>query len=274
VVDDWKREKLEPLVIRRTLSALEKKRKRSFDEVFIRSVVNGVDDAALSEAWAAGVRALRKAGRQYSTGDKAFRETLAMFQEPRLLGALQAATVADDAPLVVLAALAKDGSAESYDALMAEYERARAGKSDWGLRYKLNRLERYATHNEHWEAFSAAVSEQLQRREEKSAAHGCARRLGLRVPALELRVFLSTHGRGYVWITISDKRGRFEVQCEPATPRPPDDVRELAAWLTAFTRKHRLSFDWEAADPTCSLRGREREALLSWLRGERETPTP
>ncbi|MFT3839969.1 MAG: hypothetical protein QM723_23480 [Myxococcaceae bacterium] len=76
-----------------------------------------------------------------------------------------------------------------------------------------------------------------------------------------------------MWISISDKRQRYEVQCSPKKPEPPKDVRELASWFQEHSRKNRLSYDWEAASPTCSLRGKERDALLGWLRGERAKPT-
>lgn len=83
--------------------------------------------------------------------------TLLFLQQPWLLDALQAGVVQETAPLTALAALAKDGSEASHDALLAEFDRARQDKSDWPLRYKLKRLGRYAKPTPHWKALERSV---------------------------------------------------------------------------------------------------------------------
>lgn len=144
------------------LTALEKS--RTFPSAFVREAMRHAKDEARQAHWVEVLKALSRTTRQYSLGDKSFVATLNFLQETWLLEALRAGVVQEAAPLTALAALAKDGSEASHDALLAEFERARKDKSDWPLRYKLKRLGRYAKQTPHWLALEESVQRELARR--------------------------------------------------------------------------------------------------------------
>jgi hypothetical protein len=169
-----------------------------FGSAFVREAMRQAPPGQLEAHWTRTSEALSKAGRQYSLGDAAFRETLALLQNPWLLAACQAGAVAGSSPIVVAAALARDGSEASHDALMAEFERARReASSEWELRYKLKRIARYATRNVQWKALEAAVHGELDAREAAAAAdeRTAARILGLEVKLLAFSASLFWHLR-------------------------------------------------------------------------------
>lgn len=149
--------------LREVLAALEGS--PTFPSAFVREGMRHAPEGELQGYWVETLKALSRVTRQYSLGDKSFIATLTFLQEPWLLEALRAGVVQEAAPLTALAALAKDGSEASHDALLAEFERARREKSDWALRYKLERLGRYAKQTPHWEALERSVLDELARRE-------------------------------------------------------------------------------------------------------------
>lgn len=258
---------LEPALIREVLKRLE--REAGFSALFVREVMRDVPETKLKAQWALALNAVSKAGRQYSIGDAAFRETLRLLQDPVLLGACQATAVQCGAPVVVCAALAKDGSEASFDALMAELERARDGRDDWALRYKLNRLHRYAKPGPAFEAFQGAVDAAMNRRDAKKAESSYAKKLGLHVPLLELSVWLvPVKGPGkFAWVSVSDRHESFSLQTTDDRPKVTD-IKKVPAWLA----KLGVKWDWAGARVRTNLRGKHRTAMLEWLEGKRRSP--
>jgi hypothetical protein len=259
------------------LKALEPS--RAFAAVFVREAMRSARHGEVEKLWPEALKMLSRAGRQYSIGDKAFMATLAALQEPTWLGAIQAATVSDSAPLVVAAALARDGSDASADALVAEYERARASQDEWALRYKLKRLGRYAKQNATWKALEESVKQELARRDGKKAEASLAKQLGLHVPLLDF--YVQVNGRKEnqlraVMLIISgnDRHGNLPTQALGLESKPPRDFTKVRAWLAKVTKLERVMWEWEDAIVRSNLRGKYRDAMLAWLRSERRGPTP
>lgn len=258
------------------LNALEQS--PAFPAVFVREAMKS--KPITTEAWAEVLKALSRTTRQYSIGDKAFMATLTDLQEPWLLGAIQAATVSDDAPLVVLAALAHDGSETSHDALLAEFERARTAKDDWALRYKLKRIWRYAKQNAHMAALDATVKAELAARDGKKAEASLAKKLGLNVELLKF--FLEVDGARpkqsrpvHLIISADDRHSNLPTQALGLDERdkPPRDFLKVRDWLSAVTKREKIVWNWDLVRVTTNLRGKHRDAMVEWLRGLRETPT-
>lgn len=260
----------------------------TFPAVFVREAMRAAKPALFEAHWAETLKALSRTTRQYSLGDKAFMATLAFLQAPWLLAAVQAATVAADAPLTALAALARDGSDASYDALLAEYERARTSEGEWPLRYKLRRLGRYAKPGEHWRSLEALVKQELARRDGKKAEGSLAQRLGLHVPLLDF--YLQVDGRKtprakrgvtkpgdrsvFLILSGNDHNQNLPSQVLGLDSKPPRDFTEAPAWLAKVTKSERVTWDWERAIVRSNLRGKYRDAMLAWVRGLRPTPVP
>lgn len=249
----------------------------TFPSVFVREAMRSVKAHLVEPQWAETLKALSRTTRQYSLGDKAFLATLVYLQAPWLLGAVQAATVAADAPLTALAALARDGSDASYDALVAEFERARASESDWPLRYKLKRLGRYAKPSEHWKALETSVKQELARRDGKKAEGSLAQKLGLHVPLLDF--YLQVDGRKPGGKTVmlilsgNDQHQHLPSQAIGLDSKPPRDFLQVRAWLTRVTKREAVTWEWDRAVVRSNLRGKYRDAMLDWVRGLRPKPT-
>lgn len=262
--------------IEKHLEALTKS--TSFPAVFVREAMK--TKGVSTESWSEVLKALSRTTRQYSIGDKAFMATLNDLQEPWLLAAIQAATVSDDAPLVVLAALANDGSETSHDALLAEFERARTAKDDWALRYKLKRIWRYAKQNTHMSALDATVKAELASREGKKAETSLAKKLGLNVDLLKF--FLEVDGTRpkqqsrpvHLIISANDLHSGLPTQALGLDERdkPPRDFLKVREWLASVTRKEKIEWNWDLVRVTTNLRGKHREAMVEWLRSQRESP--
>ena len=264
--------------IEQTLAALESE--SGFSSAFVREAMRFAPSAgdARRAHWAQTIAMLSKAGRQYSTGDEAFRETMSLFlKTPWLIAASQAAMVAAPSPVVVAAVLAKEGSEASYDALMTELDRAVRDGDRWSLHYRLKPLARYATKNASWLALEKAVRDELAGRDEKLAETSFARALGLSVKLLSFS--LQTVGRvagkepAHLWLTIDDKRKSLSVHVTPirATDQP-SDIAQLARWLVGFNLTNVLTWDWGQSRIRSSLRGRPRDAFFAWLRNDADSP--
>lgn len=263
--------RLEPALIEAVLKRLE--RETTFHALFVREVMRDAPPGRLAATWQKALNAVSKAGRQYSVGDAAFRQTIALLQDPRLLAACQATAVAVGAPVVVCAALARDGSEASFDALMAELERARDGRDDWALRYKLNRLHRYAKKGAAWDAFQAAVDAAMGRREAKKAETGVAKSLGLHVPLLELSVHVRAQAGGWLWLSVSDRHETMSLQSDFTKYRAVTKAAELASRFQEIVKGAKLKFDWaQDVAVRTNLRGKHRAAMLDWLAGKRASP--
>jgi hypothetical protein len=262
--------------IEQHLAALEGT--HSFPAVFVREAMK-TKGKVETETWAEVLKALSRTTRQYSVGDKAFMATLNDLQEPWLLDAIQAATVSDDAPLVVLAALAHDGSEASHDALLAEFERARNAKDDWALRYKLKRIWRYAKQNAHLAALDATVRQELAARDGVKAESSVAKKLGLNVELLkfylEVRGTKPKQSRGVMLIVSADDRhSNLPTQALGVEDKPPRDFLKVREWLASVTRREKIAWVWDEASVRTNLRGKYRDAMVEWLRGLRESPRP
>jgi hypothetical protein len=263
--------------IREVLAALEGS--PTFPSAFVREAMRHAPKDGLQAHWVETLKALSRTTRQYSLGDKSFMATLAFLQEPWLLESVQAGVVQEAAPLTALAALAKDGSDESHDALLAEFERARNDKSDWPLRYKLKRLGRYAKKTAHWDALEKSVLEELERRDGAKEAGSLAQRLGLNVPLLSFSLTLHGRAKGkkeniMLWLQGDDRYPSFKSQALELSSKPPQDFTQTAAWLAKITKSERITWNWDEAKLTTNLRGKHRDAIMAWLKGEQESATP
>ena len=250
------------------------KASRTFPGVFVSEAMR-----QRAGTWEEVLKMLSRVGRQYSIGDKAFMATLKDLQAPAWLASVQAATVSDDAPLVVCAALAHDGSDASHDALLAEFERARTSKDEWALRYKLKRIIRYGTKGPHLDALEAAVARELERRDGAKAERSLAKQLGLNVELLDF--YLRVTGtkarqasRVSLIISANDRANFLPTQALGLESPPPRDFLKVRAWLTEVTRKEKVTWAWDEADLKTNLRGKYRTAMVAWLRSERESPLP
>lgn len=269
--------KLGDAEIRELLSALEGS--PTFPSAFVREAMRHAPESALQSHWVETLKALSRTTRQYSLGDKSFLATLSFLQERWLLEALQAGVVQEAAPLTALAALAKEGSDASHDALLAEFERARNDKSDWPLRYKLKRLGRYAKKSPHWEALEQSVLEELARRDGAKESGSIAQRLGLNVALLSFSLQLTGRARGRnkpitLWLQGDDRHPNFKSQAMEVTPKPPQDFTQIAAWLAKITKADRITWNWAEARLTTNLRGKHRDAMIAWLKGDAKSPAP
>lgn len=132
--------------------ALFSKRAKGFDDRQVDEVLRALEGAT---AWAAlfvleAMRLAPSAGRL-----EVWRDALEILQrlerldaaletgKPWILGALQAATVADPPTVAVLVALAKEGSDASCDALIADFERCRTAEGGILLEERARTLARY-----------------------------------------------------------------------------------------------------------------------------------
>ncbi len=270
--------KAERPAITRHLSALEPS--TTFPAVFVRQAMQSATVTEFEERWVDALKSLSRTTRQYSVGDKAFVATAEALQTTAwLLDAVRAATVSDDAPLVALVALGKDASDESYDALMAEFERARTASDDWALRYKLKRLARYATSSPHLEALDTAVKQELERRDGVKMEGSLAQRLGLNVDLLSF--FLEVQGRKpkqtrdvSLIISGNDRHSGLPTQALGLDSPPPKDFLLVRDWLAKTTRREKIEWAWAEARVKTNLRGKYREAMVEWVRGLRDKPIP
>lgn len=267
--------RLSPELISSVLQRLEQL--DGFSSAFAREAMRQAPPEDLADRWRRTSEALSKAGRQYSLGDEAFRQTLALFQEPWLLAACQAGAVAGRAPLVVDAALAKDGSEASYDALMAELARALADTDDWQLRHKLKRLKRYARPTPRWQALDAMVDGELRRRTDAMAARPTfAKALGLELPLLGWSIELRGSGGRHVWLLIEDDGANLQLEyrrADGSREPQPTDVRALPQVLAQLAERDGFRWNWSEPLVRTNLRGKKREQFLAWLRGERPSPS-
>ena len=268
--------KAAPAAVAEHLSALENS--PSFPSVFVREAMRwGEKKAPSAERWVETLKALSRVGRQYSAGDLAFWATVKALQAPWLLAAVQAATVSAEAPLVVLAALAHDGSDSSHDALLSEFERTRQAKSDRLLRLKLLRLGRYAKANAHFAALEAAVRQELSRRDGSKVEGSLAQQLGLHVQLLKFVMQVDgtkAQRAAPVRLIISgdDKSSGLPTQAVGLESTPPRDFLQVRDWLSKVTLREKVTWRWARAQVTTNLRGKHREAMVAWLLGKAASP--
>jgi hypothetical protein len=257
-----------------------------------------LDDAALEAAWGGALQALLDLQTSYGWGSKQKRAKLqALAAEPRLLGAVQAAAGAcEEAPVDLLAVLAIDASEASVDALLPHVERA-AREKDRGLDL-LQRLRTHARSTPTLDALLARVEGLLEAREAASPALLLARELGFgevetfwfftlfgstgldrsNVPVYQVSLRVDSREADWLSVHVSGPVG-MELRI-PGTSFGADAVHrdelglgrcaasELPQWLARSARKLGVTWSLSQVDPSTSVRGKKRERLARWLRGE------
>lgn len=130
----WKRsQKLDHAGIREILSALEGE--TNWPQVFVLEAMRDAPEEDLTARWTLTLSVLQ--------ANKSAKSVIPT--EPAwLLRALQAATVSTWAGDGVLVALAREGSAASRDALIADFEHSRAEPEPWMLEDRLKSLKKHA----------------------------------------------------------------------------------------------------------------------------------
>lgn len=130
----WKRsQKLDEVHIRELLAALEGE--TNWPQVFVLEAMRDAAEHELRARWATTLAVLQ--------ANKSAKSKIPT--EPSwLLRALQAATVSTWAGDGVLVALAREGSAASRDALIADFEHSRAEPEPWMLEDRLKKLKKHA----------------------------------------------------------------------------------------------------------------------------------
>lgn len=150
----WKRsQKLDHEGIREILTALEGE--TNWPQVFVLEAMRDAPEQELTARWALTLEVL-----QANKSSKSVIRT-----EPEwILRALQAATVSTWAGDGVLVALAREGSAASRDALIADFEHSRAEPEPWMLEDRLKKLKKYAKTLPLLAEFCERHAQELERR--------------------------------------------------------------------------------------------------------------
>jgi hypothetical protein len=270
--------------------------------IFLRESV-GADatDEELAPAWRAALVALLDLDTTYAWGSKQRRAKLAgVASNPKLVAAIQAVAVGCERPPAdMLAVLTIDASEASADALMPHF--ARAARDRDGTLDLLERLERHARDTPAMKAMFERVRALLADRNASSPALDLARRIGIgevdtfwfsgylgstqpnehRVPHVQsnltidsrggdtFSVSVSRSGGGVSWVGTKfnqDKIHRDDLglgRCEP------DD---LPAWLARAATSLDITWGFDEMGIRTNLRGKKRDRLLGWLRGEPDQP--
>jgi hypothetical protein len=207
---------LEASTIEEVLALLQDK--HSFESAFLREAMRTSSSANLSATWKVALGAWQQLRRPAWTTDLAIsgyvvREALLeVLMQPDLLSACQAATISCSPPLGALAALVRDGSDESFDALIAEFQRVSEAHDLRGLKM-FGRLRRYAANKSRWDEFAEAVDETVRLTTSERENTSFASRLGMRVPAVKFSFFVSSKGARSVsaLVLVSDDRNEFSA---------------------------------------------------------------
>jgi hypothetical protein len=259
--------------------------------MFLRVAVPLVGhDASLARAWREAVGALAELHRRFEWGSPQRRAKFEAVARGRFLPAIQTVAVAlEEAPLEMLAVLAADGSEASLDALLPHFDRATRRGDD-----SLNQLALLRPHAADRPALTALLDEvdrMIAAREARSPALELGRALGIEARSLAFDVILdsveeSDDGRPLVegllwvdsrraaWMGATLKRpGRVGGTSwttggvvEDALGVGSAEAAELPAWVARAATRLGITFQLEPRAP--SLRGRERERIAAWLRGE------
>lgn len=260
-------------------------------------LLTALDEAAPERDWPQAVAALNSLFSTLSWGAAPRRATFASLARSRFLPAFQAAAVAiADAPVELLTVLAASGSEASVDALMPHFQHATTQKD-----LALDRLERLRTHaakTRPLETMFATVSRLLAERNDASPALAFGRRLGFGevevfsvhfglssdqmtsggVPLYQCHVEIDSTGQTWLRVSVSkidlrsmmpsldfsndgaDFSDPFKLGITACSPD------ELPTWFAVLGSK--LGVKWNVSIWSSSLRGKKRDALLRWMRGE------
>lgn len=267
---------------------------------FLREYVRSDLEAdALAAEWDSAMQALLDLETTYTWGSKQKRAKFqALAAQPRVLQGLQTAAVAcEKVSLDLLAVLAADASEASLDALIPHVERA-VRQQDW----ELDRLQLLRTH-----ARSTPVLEDLfsrmqaliAARRARSPALGLARELGFGepeafwfqvhlaspaldgVPAYRHQVHLSVDSRSATWFSVSaSESSPGDLRHPKGTSFSSDELHRdqlglgtcepagFPSWLAASAERLRTRWNFDGMHFGTSLRGKKRDRLERWLRGE------
>jgi hypothetical protein len=219
---------------------------------------------------------LSKTGRQYSIGDKNFRETMGLLKEPWVLQACQAGAVgAKHASLVVLATLAQDDSDESRDALLAVLKQATDEKDEWNLRHQLAKVLRYSSKSAFMISFDASVKAALSKKQSIRNKSGWGQKLELHVESLKFSLHLNGKTKEksvFVWLSIDDSHSSAYAQTLIENGINSDDVSQWPQWIANLVKRHDIVFDWKKAQITSNLLGKYRTQFVNWMQGAEKFP--
>jgi hypothetical protein len=256
------------------------------DDARVRFLRAAVDDAALETTWRPAVNALKQFQAEYSWGSKEKRQQLtAIAKEPRLLGALQVATVAcASVPLEFLAVLVLDGSEASTDAVLPHFDRA---TKDAVRLDALRPIATFARGKPQYASMLSHLDDAAAARAAKSPVLELAKRLGV-AGSGRFRVGVRFEGtpRANVWGDVNlDSAAARDFSVWVSTGVGPgvsvtrvttlgvdrDDLglggcqlTELPAWLARAAGE--LGLRWNRVTARAShLRGKRLDAFLAWL---------
>jgi hypothetical protein len=97
------------------------------------------------------------------------------------------------------------------------------------------------------------------------------------VPLCEYSLSMPGTRGNSVWVTISDRAQQVSLSISTGAPvgerdLGSTDVLAFPAALAAYASRAKVSWKWGEARVRTSLRGKKRELMLAWLKGERTPP--
>lgn len=248
-------------------------------------------DKRLCTAWERALQTLLDLDTTYAWGSKQRKAKIrAVANDPVMLAAVQGTVAhAAEVPADMLAVLVADGSAASYDALVAHIDAAfEAGD---GRLEMLRRLQTHASATPELQRLFADLDGALEARNDASPALALGPILGIgtvstlafsvrlssrrltstRVPLVQGDIDVDSRSQTWfrVWITTLDGTGRATDFTATEIRRDTFNVgrcapHELPAWLVRVADK--LGIAWEPfAVSQSNLRGKKREAVAAWL---------
>jgi hypothetical protein len=277
--------------IRAKLDALD-----DANAIIVRELVDpAATDEAFAAQWKEALQVLLDLDCSYewgSTKNKAKLRGLAT--TPRVLAALQAAAASGKhASLRVLGALALDGSETSCDALLPHF--AGAANTGSGELDRLALLQKHAADTPAMRALLGQVKARLATREALSPALALAASLGLDVQTFWFDVGLHSFEPDETRVSrfqggarVDSRSPRWfdvwmgEVNTSSLASRHTRFVGtqggadgfglgtcsagDLPKWIASAAQL--LGITWRSLEPRTNLRGKKKEALHAWLRGD------
>ncbi len=268
------------------------KAERSSESLIFLSLVDPTaSDAAVQASWARAVQLLLDLNSSYGLGSAKWLAKIdGVRADPALLAAVQTAVVGAESPRGdCLAALLRDASPDSLDALTPYVSKARQAK-DHRLD-ELGRLRRYARDTKELRALFDGVDADTRARAKTSAAAVVGQVLpfldgpfSLRVsfgsedlsfgnvPRLQGSVVLDSRKSRTFAVSLSERTSMFgwKTTSFDAQRLLRDDLGlgrceplEVPSWLARAAKKLRGS--WGEPSVYSTLRGKKRDAAVAWL---------
>lgn len=244
-------------------------------------------DDRLPAGWRHAAEMISDLHLSYSWGSQQLRERFAnLARDPVALAAIQGAVAnSAEAPLAMLAVLVRDGSTQSYDALVPHIT------SDADRIDRLARLRTHAADTPALRALFAEVDDAQTARNAASPALALGPVIGVgvvellwfdsflwsreqtssRVAAVQGHVMVDSRDATWFSVTMSRLGGGSSAFSSKGISRDGLGIgscapHELPRWLVAVARKLDISWDSDI-DPRTHLRGRKRSQLKKWLWG-------